>query len=412
MNVIHKHFALLAFVFLFVFRIAMLIAVQPGNAPDEIGHMSMALSLAQGKYLTLQESMELTRYPYPVYNPLGYLPSSIALAIGSFLNLTSLELTKPFFFTASQTYIARLGMQLWTVIFIFFFLKLIKSQNLTKRIALCLTVGLLPQLIFVQSYVNLDSVGLTVFLYLVWAILKKHEGHIAFSTFLLGCCKMNFFCLYLLPLFYLWGNYRTISLTAFRKIALILVAPMVLSFSWLLFSYFVNTRQYGSFLGFNALPDIYQSPKAGFRVFSLQFLNISLNSAFGRFGWMSIRLPEVLTFPWRALILPAGLVMLIRKCRRKQDDATAVYAKLFLAVFIANIASHYWGSFNNDFQPQGRYILPAVMILLSYLVMEVKSPWRTALCVFMITSSILGIGMAARKIPNPPGLAPQSQTSH
>ncbi len=66
----------------------MLFAVQPGNAPDEIGHMAMILSLAQGKYLTLQDSMELTRYPYPIYNPLGYIPSSVALAISSFFKIT------------------------------------------------------------------------------------------------------------------------------------------------------------------------------------------------------------------------------------------------------------------------------------------------------------------------------------
>ncbi|NBX77488.1 MAG: hypothetical protein EBQ92_13115, partial [Proteobacteria bacterium] len=342
MNVIQKHFALLAFIFLFGFRIAMLIAVQPGNAPDEIGHMAMALSLAQGKVLTLQESMELTRYPYPVYNPLGYLPSSIALAIGSFLKFTSLDVSKPFTFTATQNLIARLGMQLWTVLFLCFFLKLIRSQSFIRKIAFCLAVGLLPQLIFVQSYVNLDSIGLSVFLYLVWAVLEKREGHIAFATFLLGCCKLNFFCLYLLPCFYLWQNYRTNWLRAFQRATLLLMLPTALAFTWLIFSYFVNTRQYGSFLGFNALPDLYQSPKSGFRVFSLEFLNISLNSALGRFGWMSIRIPEIFSFPWRVLILPAALVLLFKKSRKGEDAVSRDWARLCLAIVIANFASHYW----------------------------------------------------------------------
>lgn len=411
-------FYLLSFGVLFSFRLIYLFSIQPGNAPDEVGHMIMALGFANGRYVNLEESFRLSHYPYSIYNPLGYFPSAFFLWLWSHLNISVLEISDPFFFSPIQNTIARVGMQFWTFFFLLFFLNLIQKTERLIQLALICAVALIPQLIFVQSYLNLDSIGLTVFLYLLWAIQSDREHHLAFGSFLLACCKMNFFCLGVVPVGFWFWKYRSQKAVFFRKLLLYFLIPFSLGFSWFVFSYWVNTRQHGSFLGFNALGSIYNSSKTGgFRIFSLNFINISLNSAFGRFGWMQVRYPEPVYFLWRVVFLPAGLY-----ATWKAFKTGPLNSKLYLAagigllIVILNISSHFWASFTNDYQPQGRYLLPTVMILQTFLVWFLTLTPRTPkklkalMCVCGITalSAVFGVLLAKKTIPNPPGLRTSS----
>jgi hypothetical protein len=375
----------------------------------------MVVGFANGKYLNLEESFRMSFYPYAVYNPLGYLPSSLFLWVFSWFDKSVLELSDPFLFTPLQNLIARLGMQVWAIGFIVLGFKLISKLRLTIQTALICAVGLIPQLIFVQSYVNLDSIGLTIFLYLIWAIREEKEKHIALGCFLLSCCKMNFFCIFVLPLAFLFFKYKADFMVFLKKSIFVLVIPSLLGSLWFLFSYFVNTRPHGSFLGFNALGSIYNSTETGgFRIFSLSFLNMTLNSAFGRFGWMDLRYPEPIYSLWRVLILPAGFYLLCKAAfeRNTKDPSTPNFAKSSLALVVLNLFMHYWASFTNGYQPQGRYILPAVIILQIYLVCFLsrepisskRKKWLIVMCFFMTLSALAGVGISKKTQPNPPGL--------
>ncbi|NBW99483.1 DUF2142 domain-containing protein [bacterium] len=308
---------------------------------------------------------------------------------------------------------ARLGMQFWTFGFCFFLLKSIEDLPLIQKASLVLCLALVPQLVFVQSYVNLDSLGLAVFAYLLWSVKTRKERHLAFGVFLLSCCKMNFFCLLVIPLAYLLWNFRQQKKVLFRKMILLIALPFSALFVWLFFSYWVNTRPYGSFLGFDVLVQLYPSPPSRFRVFTLDFVNMSLASAFGRFGWMNLRMPEFLYFFWRCLILPAGIVFLWRNLKKGTDSQARFVAITCLMIIVLNLITHTWFSFNNEYQPQGRYLFPTVLILLSYLVMGLlrepvsaaRKRWCVALCFFMMISSLGGIFIAAKTTNKPKGLA-------
>lgn len=418
-RLLNKYFSLLIFVGLFSIRILYLFLIQPGNAPDEIGHMIMTIGFANGEYINLQESMRLTQYPYSVYNPLGYFPSAFALWAGSFFNRSLLTISDPFFFTSSQVFVSRLGMQAWTISFLGIFLSLIRNFSFRTKTALLCGVALIPQLVFVQSYVNLDSVGLTVFLYQLWAIKRSSKGHLAFSSLLLSCCKMNFYCLGIIPVGFLFFKHRGALFLFLKEVILLVGLPFLLGSFWLVFSYVMNTREYGTFLGFNALSQIYQSSEVGgFRVFSLNFINISLASAFGRFGWMSVRFPEIIYFVWRVIFLPAGLFSI---CRHFSDSQKKLQERqltfIALAVVFLNLLIHFWASFNNAYQPQGRYILPAIMILQSYLAVFLsgiysnpkQKKWLVGFCLFMSLTALGGLILARESIPNPPGLLLETQ---
>lgn len=406
---LNRHFWGLSFITLLLFRLTYLICIQPGNAPDEIGHMVMVVGFAKARYINLAESIRLTNYPYPIYNPMGYFPSSLALFLVSFFNNEILLMPDPFKFTALQNLVARIGMQVWTCGFIWFFLALIKELPLRTRTALVCAVALIPQIIFVQSYVNLDSIGLTVFLYLLWSIKNDHGGHFAFANFLLSCCKMNFFCLFPLPILFLLWKYQKQWEVLLRKTVFLLAVPCLVGFLWFGFSYWNNTRRYGAFLGFNALQDIYKSSTVGgLRIFSLGFLNMTLSSAFGRFGWMSLRFPEPVYSLWRVLLIPAGLFFLYKSFRNSISPKSRFIVGSLSAVVLANLFIHYWASFTNDYQPQGRYIFPLVMILQTYLVFGlVREPLTSRrrkaaaiLCVFMFISALAGAKIASKKTDN------------
>lgn len=373
----------------------------------------MVVGLAGGRYINLDESMALAQYPYSIYNPLGYLPSSILLGFVGLFKPEVLEISSPFLFTPLQNFIARIGIQFWTCLYCFFLLSLVKNFPTLKKVALVVCLAFIPQIIFVQSYVNLDSFGLTVFLYLLWAIARRHEVHIAFGVFLLSCCKMNCFCLLLLPLAYVFWNYRSQKRLLLMKTTCLVGLPFSLLFVWLAFSYWVNTRAYGSFLGFDVLVKLYPSPPSRYRVFTLDFVNLSLASAFGRFGWMNLRLPEFVYFFWRLLILPAAVVYLWRAVKRPASAEAQWIAFTSIGVIFLNLFSHTWFSFNNEYQPQGRYLFPTILILISYLVDGLlreplnssRKRWCISLCLFIFLSSIGGSFVASKTHGKPKGLA-------
>ena len=361
--------------FLVILRVVSVFTIEPNNAPDENGHLAMVVADSQGKLVTLQESRSLTPYPYAIYNPVPYLPAIIALATASTWDPSLNRFDGSKISEGANIpharrcdLIARVAMTtVWFGFYLFFLLLLVRNLYWRDQLFALAALGMLPQITFVQSYLNLDSMGLAVFLYLVWALRESRWGHVAASVFLVANAKMNFFCLLPLPVVVIAGKEWPHLRHVLKRAAVVVCLPAMAASWWYVFNYWVNTRPYGSFFGFSALVKMYGIVPGGSRVFSRGFLQVSLMSAFGVFGWMNQLLPEICYKIWTRCLLPAGALSLLVACFRFRVAVRERTWHLgFLAVVVANFVLHFMASYTNDFQPQGRYILPAAVILLAY----------------------------------------------
>ena len=175
-----------------LFRVASLFAVSPGNAPDEFGHLVIALALSQPEVLTLKTEHNYSPYHYAIFDPLAYFPAAAMLHAGSKIDKTLNRMSIPMRISDRATYLARAGMLIWAAVFLVFLAKSARvhfGEDGWLAVGLC---GLLPQLTFVQTYVNLDSMGVAAFSLLVWALSIRSLSLVTLAVALMANAKLNF----------------------------------------------------------------------------------------------------------------------------------------------------------------------------------------------------------------------------
>jgi hypothetical protein len=382
----------LLWVFLFAFRLAMIFQIEPLNAPDEVGHLILVNSMARGRLMTLEEEHQYKpRYSYALFNPAPYVPYATGLRLAAVIDPTVLEMGKPLpLFKARAVYAARLGGLLWFAVFGFFLVLLTRELPMFQRWGMALSIGLLPQLIFTQSYVNLDAMGTAVMLMLVWALKTRRLLWISTSVFLVLLSKLNYYCLVLLPVVLLW-HWRRDFPDFLKRVSLAVVLPLTLNIPWLIYSYQVNSGKYGTLLGFSALQKIYDDPPGRLRIFARAFTGNTVNSAFGVFGYFSQPMPTVFFWIWKGLLLPAGFVFLVSALLKSPRQP---WHFALLVVAFTNTAMHYAASYQGALSPQGRYLFPACAIFLGYLAHGL-SKWpaaERALMGFFILAAVVAVG--------------------
>ncbi len=347
------------------FRLGMVAQIEPLNAPDEVGHLILVSGMASGRLLTLEEEHQYRpRYSYALFNPAPYIPYALGLRLAAVFDPTVLEMGKPLpQFSDRAVFAARLGGLFWFAAFGFFLVLLVRDLPPLQAWATALSIGLLPQLIFTQSYVNLDAMGTAVMVALVWALRTRKLAWISIAVFCALVSKLNYYCLVLLPLVLLWA-WRRDTFDFAKKTFLAVVLPLVFTIPWFLYNYQFNAWKYGSLLGFSALQKIYTDPPGGWGVFTRAFTGNTVNSAFGIFGYFNQPMPAPFFWVWKGILLPAGAALLVKAALKSPREP---WHGAFLIVAFANIAMHYFASYQGALSPQGRYLFPACAIFLGYL---------------------------------------------
>ena len=107
-------------------------------------------------------------------------------------------------------------------------------------------------------------------------------------------------------------------------------------------------------------------------LFEWQWLEVSYKSLIGCFGYMSFWLPDAIYNLFSAfyILLLVGLIWkiidLIKNKKKYSVSAMALYVCLFLCIIIT-VALSIYNSYFVDYQPQGRYCLPALPALAVFL---------------------------------------------
>ena len=351
---------------LFCVRLLATFIIVPGNAPDEIGHMVIATALSWPKLLTLDEGLTYTAYPYALYNPFPYWPGALALKLGSFvdssLNLMSQPMTG---FAYSTGYLARVGMLIWTIAYLFAVKKIAELVSPKRIWFTVLLFGLIPQIVFVQSYVNTDSIGLFVSAYMIWAVHERRWSHVGIASYLALNSKLTVMPLLFFPALVFGLDYYKKPFVFVKKWLPIFGLPLLMTAPWYVWNYFYSAKKYDSFFGFSALMRLTGEvlPGAGNRVFSKEFIVTTIGSSFAAFGYMNQWLEKNYYLGWTFVILPIGFGWIVWRIFKGRNSERTFYVGMLAAV-MANIFAHFHASYFNSYQAQGRYVFPAVICLM------------------------------------------------
>jgi len=422
-----------------VVRVLAIYAIYPGDAPDERSHMALLVAMSHGEILSVHEENPMTGYAFSIYNPAGYIPSALLLhrhwgdrLVGQHPSrdtfMTRLrelqeirrgweelpEATRPNWFdyvsarefkghaqfSFDTNYRARWGHFLWGAAYLLMIIPVIRPYRRSEQILLVGLLAFVPQIVYVQSYLNLDSMGLFVALYLFWAVRGEKLYHIAFACFLAAFCKANYYCIYFLPAVYLffrywfqWKEWIRLSLLWFGPAFLVMVG-------WnLVVHQLLNPDLEGGALAIAAL---YGEEPGGAKVFQWLFLDSSLNSAFAHFGYLYQTLPIAWSYDfWKFVLLPVAMITLILSVAIPMVRQPSRLSKMprewillagVLTVVLVNIAIHYYASYGiNGYSPQGRYMFGGLVML--FCTLPLATSWMSGSLGLLRVGLNTGVGL-------------------
>jgi hypothetical protein len=345
-----------------ILRVCYVFSIQPGNAPDEHGHMGFIKSMSQGKIITFKDGLKEINYPYATLNPLAYIPGAVAQKIYfSILKLGAEKLTE---FSFSECIITRIGLLFWAALYILIAYKIASDIAFEGCVFLLLTTLFIPQVVFIQSYCNLDSMGLFATLIIFYSTIKNNNKLIFLSSAILSCCKFNCYSVYVFSVLYIMLTPKIMIYEKVKKI-LIIVAGASVGVLWITYSWWINTKEYHSFLGMSAWNQVYNCKLGGLSVFGKDFTITSIKSSFAMFGWMDTLIPNLYYILWIWLLLMPILIILGIDALRKRRIAIGIISGLFTIIVL-----HFTASFMGAYQPQGRYLIPGILLILLFPVDE------------------------------------------
>ncbi len=256
--------------------------------------------------------------------------------------------------------------------------------------ALCF--GLWPQVTFIGAYVNDDAFAvLTLALFLLAASWVERDGMSRQRAVFLGLAlgaiaSAKFYVFAALPLILAWGVFAWRRARGWRRSHVLLalaVATVLATPLWVR-----NAVLYrGDFLGrrtaakeaaryVESLPSpvrakthlLFTQQEQGLtlaKIFARGFLRQSLESFWGRFGWMNIQMQRG-HYAWALAVVGGALALswLGLPLARHQGGAVAGVPHLFAVPFLLLLVGlALYNCLYVDYQPQGRYFLTCVPAL-------------------------------------------------
>lgn len=370
-----------------------------GEGPDESMRYDIAKFIFENRQLPHGGDPSIRNEVWGIsygFTPiLSYIFSSILMIFASELGVQSERL-----FLA-----ARLVSVLSSTITVIFTIKISKEvfKSNCKWIFIAF-VSLLPQFIFISSYVNNDAFAIMctsiIIFYWIRGIKNRWETRDCIGLGIgISLCSLSYyntygFILVSILLFFISNVYDInnrkfldIDRNKFNKMAIkvsvIIGIFIAMSSWWFIRNYIIYD---GDILGMktaNIYSDMYaiDSLKASSRktianqgyslkymLFDMGWIKSTIRSFIGTFGAMQIYLKPFMYKIYYILFAVGALGILIknRSTEKEHDNISGnliFNTSICLVSFITIILSIYY-SYNSDFQPQGRYIMPVLIPLM------------------------------------------------
>lgn len=381
-----KNITILFIVFCF-FNISILATIQPINCgPDEKMKMDICKYIAEYGRLPHGGDKQVLDSSWGI--SYGFTPILSYMIAGVFIKITS-------FFTQdlhSYYVAARMVSVICYLIFIFFVIKIGKklfSNKMYKWLFIIFNT-ILPQVGFIGSYINNDSLALMCIAIIIYSWINGMENnwkiknciHLAIG---LGLCALSYYNAYgyILTSVILFVISEIINKVKFKEIIkkgmLIFAISFLLCGWWFIRSAIIYN---GDFLGLkttNEYSDKYAidefkaskrltPQKEGISLLTMlierRWLAETVKSFIGVFGNMDIYISTyiyiIMILIWSIGIL--GYILYFYKSKKLKKDKNKFILEIFFCVnIIISLGLSLYYSYSSDFQPQGRYIMPMLV---------------------------------------------------
>lgn len=252
--------------------------------------------------------------------------------------------------------------------------------------------ALLPQFVFISSYVNNDAYGIFTVAWIIYALILAEEKNwnLKSCIFLgigVGLCLLSYYnCYGIIPIAFI---YAIISVYKNEKIehkgkiiASRTIVVLVLAFLVAGWWFVRNAIIYdGDFLGLEACEkcaekyavfEFKPSQRTTIKSLNLPFRELlsiycfwartTYESFIGNFDYMTLPLPTIYYMMFFVIIILSfvGMIVLLKSKTQKKD---LLFDSSMAAMCILTVALNVSYSYFSDFQPQGRYCMPMLISL-------------------------------------------------
>ncbi len=363
----------------------------------------------------------------------AFMPILSYIISAVFMRLLDVFSTDPFSLIVS----ARLVSVLCITAYAFMCIKI--SEKLFKGIYKWVFVAfatLLPQLLYLGSYINNDSLALLSISIIIysWIIGLKENWNWKSCIILgvgIGLCSMSYYNAYgyiltSVILYFVSGVVKKMNIKEFLKKGFAIAGIAILIGGWwFLRSYILYDgdifaikaqREYGQKYALEAFKPTNRKTPANqgylfkYMLKDLNWVGTTKASFIGLFGYMDTFMKGGFYKVYETIgeVALLGLVLgviiwIIKKIRKNTTEKESnlineVKNKILLdAIFIINIiitiALSLYYSYNMDFQPQGRYIMPMIIPFMYFLTIGIKNIFDIIIKNEKIKNVLLGVGI-------------------
>lgn len=397
---IYIKLAFLLFIFSFYFAWAIILPLNGG--PDEIMRYQIPKFIYENGYLPHGGDPAIRQTNWGIsyaFTPiLSYMISALFMKFASFFKNDNYTLLVS----------ARLVSVLCSVGTAFVCIQISKKVfNGIYRWIFVILISLLPQFIFISTYVNNDAFAIfsTSIIVYSWILGIETNWNYKSCTILaigISLCLLSYYNAYgfilvsvlIFTISNLFKNGERINFGSFLKKGLyISLIVFILSGWWFIRNYiiydgdFIGLKTSNSYSEKYAIDSLKPSNRLTIKamevpifdvLFKRGWLKTSYKSFIGMFGLMSIPLYNWM-YSFYSVIFIVGLIGILLIIKRyvnlKNKVVTIKIEFIFnlcmaLACIIPVILSFYY-SYNNDYQPQGRYCLPMIVPLMYFITMGI-----------------------------------------
>lgn len=270
------------------------------------------------------------------------------------------------------------------------------SKKLFKRTyqwVFVVFVTLLPQMVYLGSYLNNDALALFSISIIInsWIIgIEENWNWKSCITLAIGIgiCALSYYNAYgyilcSVIIYFISSYIKKIDIKEFLKKGIVIALIAFAIAGWWFVRNFILydgdflgltvSREYGEMYAEEPYKPSNRSTPAnqgytlGYMLDEMHWIEHTKNSFIGQFGYMSIVMPKNIYVVYE-LILGVGLIgaicAIVKKIAKKakcENKDKSVYNIIMLLNVIIPIGLSIYYSFCMDFQPQGRYIMPMII---------------------------------------------------
>lgn len=398
----------LYFTLYLVIGISMLIKQPYGNPPDEYNRYLIPSYIAEHGTLPngYEKSIRIPGYGFSY----GFQPILPYMAQGYAMRLVQCFTSD----ASALLYTARAVNLLFGFVTALFVLLLSRRWFSDKRIIylFAFLVTFLPQSIFIHTYVNTDSCCMMSIAIMLYGLTRGLSDNFSTSSNIcmsvgIILCALSYYnaygfilsCILLFTANFL-SHKRSFSWKPFLKKGGFICSLVLLGISWWFIRSFILYD--GDFLGLEtrdycaslyAIPTLhpdtrvtYQNQGYSFLEMLLEsdFINLSTLSFIGIYGPMTI-VTSIWVYRFYKLLFSGSLLLCLILNRRKISFPDTLYenrsafrifyhCNMIFCILIPCILSAYY-SYTTDYQPQGRYLLPALIPFCYYCIRGLQKTW-------------------------------------